>query len=122
MGDISKNFDRKEFACKCECGFDTVDITLISWLQQLRDKVERPIHINSGCRCPHHNTANDGSKKSQHMKGRAADITVDGMSAKEVWQEIVKIIGSKGGLGRYDNFTHIDSRTKPARWDKRVYK
>ena len=37
MGTVSKNFSRSEFACKCGCGFDAVDVDLLAGLQALRD-------------------------------------------------------------------------------------
>ena len=30
MGDLTKNFSRSEFACKCGCGFDDIDLVLQS--------------------------------------------------------------------------------------------
>ena len=44
-------------------------------LQPLRDMYGRPIVVNSGYRCPQLNKAIGGSKTSQHMLGKAADIT-----------------------------------------------
>lgn len=46
-------------------------------LQPLRDKLGKPVEINSGFRCPELNKAVGGSSNSQHMAGEAADIRVD---------------------------------------------
>ena len=46
MGDLSANFNRAEFACKCGCGFDTVDAKLIDYVQQIREYFAVPITIN----------------------------------------------------------------------------
>lgn len=80
MGDLSTNFSRSEFACKCGCGLDEVEEELIRFLQALRDKVG-PIKIISGCRCPDHNASKKvgGSKNSSHITGVAADISVPGV-------------------------------------------
>ncbi|MBO5194569.1 MAG: peptidase M15 [Bacteroidales bacterium] len=43
-------------------------------LQPLRDAYEKPLHINSGYRCPELNSLVGGSPSSQHIKGEAADI------------------------------------------------
>lgn len=43
-------------------------------LQPLRSVFGKPLHINSGYRCPALNKALKGAKNSQHIKGQAADI------------------------------------------------
>ncbi len=45
-------------------------------LDPLREAWGKPIHVNSGYRCPQLNKEVGGSPTSQHMKGEAADITV----------------------------------------------
>ena len=45
-------------------------------LQPSREMYGKPIHITSGYRSPAVNKAVGGAKKSQHMRGEAADITV----------------------------------------------
>ena len=47
-------------------------------LQPLRDIYGKPIHINSGYRCPELNKAVGGVATSQHQKGEAADLSIDG--------------------------------------------
>ena len=49
-------------------------------LQPLRDKLGKPIVINSCYRCPELNTAVGGAKTSQHCNGQAADIEIMGLS------------------------------------------
>ncbi len=51
-----------------------IRILVINLLQPLRDKVQRPIILNSGYRSPALNKALGGAKDSQHLKGEAADI------------------------------------------------
>lgn len=50
-------------------------------LDPLREAYGKPIRVNSGFRCPALNKAVKGSDTSDHMTGRAADIT--GGSPKE---------------------------------------
>jgi len=76
MGDITANFDRSEFACKCGCGFDMIDTSLVIDLQRIRNRLGRPIIVTSGCRCEKHNAAEGGSYLSDHTKGLAVDIAV----------------------------------------------
>jgi len=116
MGDLSKHFSRSEFACKCNCGFDTVDAQLLDVLVELREEVG-PITINSACRCPAHNVYVGGSAKSQHVMGRAADIVSANLPPGELYTLLVKKVEGRYGLGTYDSFTHIDTRSNgPARW------
>lgn len=86
-----EDFIRSEFACKCGCGYDDVDLGLVTTLQALRYAVARPVVIISGCRCSEHNARVGGSPRSQHMTGRAADIHVRGMSSKQV-EDVLKLL------------------------------
>lgn len=113
---ISPNFKRGEFACRCKCGFDTVDIELIKILEKVRSHFDAPIKINSGARCIDHNRAIGGSDASQHTKGRAADIVVKGVSSMDVHAYLDDRYPTALGLGYYPNFTHIDTRSGHARW------
>jgi uncharacterized protein YcbK (DUF882 family) len=111
----SKYFKRKEFACKCGCGFDTIDFELVRILEEIRDHFDRPVIVNSGCRCAFYNSTVGGSKNSMHVKGRAADITVEGVPP-DVVAELADQM-DVGGRGKYDTFTHVDTRAIRARWE-----
>ena len=47
-------------------------------LEPLRVAMGRPIRISSGYRCERLNTAVGGVRNSQHLKGQAADISIEG--------------------------------------------
>ena len=47
-------------------------------LQPLRDAMGEPIKIGSGYRCTRLNQAVGGVSNSQHIKGQAADLCIDG--------------------------------------------
>ena len=121
MGDVSKNFDRSEFACRCGCGMDNINQKTVNLLQELRDFYNKPVHINSGCRCPDHNTSVNGASGSKHMQGLAADIHVEDVDPDEIanWLEDKHV--DNYGIGRYDTFTHFDTRENKARWDRRTH-
>ena len=51
-------------------------------LQPLRDAMREPIKIGSGYRCPALNKAVGGVVNSQHTKGQAADLCIDGDKKK----------------------------------------
>ena len=115
---LSKNFSRQEFACNCGCGFDTVDAGLLKYLECIRQHFDSPITITSGCRCFSHNAYIGGSKNSFHLRGRAADFIVKGVHPYEVYQYCDEKWPQFFGLGRYETFTHFDTRTiGPARWE-----
>ena len=127
---MTKNFKIKEFECKgnlndCECKM-TADvknniIKIADQLQIIRDKVKKPIKINSAYRCEAWNKIQNGSKHSQHKLGKAVDIVVDGMSPDEVHKLVCEMIElgqiNFGGIGKYNTFTHLDMRDYSARWD-----
>lgn len=114
MGDISKNFNRSELACKCGCGMDTVDTELIAILQSIRDEFG-PVIVTSANRCDSYNKEKGGVDDSWHTKSRAADIVVRGVSPKAIGAFVDKEHPNTG-LGVYDDFVHVDSRGYKARW------
>jgi uncharacterized protein YcbK (DUF882 family) len=111
---ITQNFRSEEFACPC-CGWADIDPRLVAGLQKLREALGKPIRINSGCRCARHNKRIGGAPKSQHAQGRAADISVAGMGARDLY---AAARGLFSGYGVDDEraFLHVDTRDKPARW------
>ena len=129
---LTKNFSLSEFKCKgnlegCYCRLSD-DVyrnikELAENLQIVRDELQEPIKINSAYRCEAWNGLNNGTLKSQHLLGKAADIVVKNLTPDEVANAIDKLQQGGfikcGGLGKYDTFTHIDIRGKEARWDYR---
>lgn len=82
-------------------------------LQPLRDKLGKPIYINSGYRCVALNSHKEikGAQNSQHLIGQAADIRVDGMTPAE----LVKFIKDSGIvydqlINEYDKWVHVSYR------------
>ena len=122
---MTKNFKLKEFECKggCDMPLEVYEniIKLASQLQFLRDYTGRPITINSAYRCPEHNAKVGGSKTSQHLLGKAEDITIQSLKPAEVFVLIEDLIDMghmlQGGLGLYDTFVHYDIRKTKARWN-----
>ena len=113
---ISPNFYRHEFACKCGCGFNTVDVELLTLCETVRQiNGHKPIEPNCGCRCQKHNIEVGGSQGSQHLKGRAADLPCD--YPEIVYKELCKRYPDEYGFGLYGWGVHVDSRSKnSARW------
>lgn len=116
---LTPNFQAKEFDCQCgKCPETLIDLDHVKKLQKLRDDMGAAIRLNSAYRCPAHNAAVGGEKNSIHMKGQATDIVIVSMSPDEVADGCEHF----DGLGRYDTFTHVDSRGSKARWDFRSKK
>lgn len=123
---LTANFTKKEFECRDGSAMppqvlENVKL-LAKELQVLRDFVGKKITINSGYRSKAYNaTLKGASPKSQHLLGKAADITIAGMSPKQVAETIEKLIQQgkmkQGGIGIYKTFTHYDIRGVKARWD-----
>lgn len=95
---------------------------LAEQLQILRDKVKKPIKINSAFRCANYNdNVINGAKHSQHKLGKAADIVISGMTPNEVYKLVCEMVQCDelnfGGIGKYNTFTHLDIRDKKSRWD-----
>lgn len=124
---LTKNFSKSEFECKCGCDMpqDVLDnIKIVAeQLQIVRNKLNKPIKINSAYRCPKHNEIIGGAKNSQHKLGKASDIVINGMSPNGVFGFMNKLMAldmiKLGGLGQYNTFTHFDIRGYIARWDNR---
>ena len=58
-------------------------------LQPVRDHFGKSVTVNSGYRSPESNAAVGGSKTSDHCKGQAADIEIDGLPNPELAQWIM---------------------------------
>ena len=116
MGDLTENFSRSEFACKCGCGLDEIQLSVVELCQEVRDHYGVPVTVTSACRCPSHNSYVGGSSGSRHLECDAVDIVVHGVDAPDVQDFCEILVGDDGGLGRYDTFTHLDLRGHRARW------
>lgn len=124
---IGEYFDDYEFACHCDRhGVDAegypildhvIDKRLVDVLDRIRERLGVPIIVNSGYRCPEHNSEVGGVSDSQHVLGTAADITYDGVDV-DYLAEIAEECGADGiGKYYYQDFVHIDVRGYAARWD-----
>jgi uncharacterized protein YcbK (DUF882 family) len=113
---LTKNFKSKEFDCKGKkcCSKTQIDIELVGYLQVIRNYVGKAITINSGYRCQKHNKNVGGTTNSKHCAGMAADIVVKGIKPREV-AKFAETIGVRG-IGLYDSFVHVDSRSSKSFW------
>lgn len=73
-------------------------------LEPARERLGKPITVNSGFRCPIHNRAVGGVTASQHMRGEAADICCEDN------RRLAKIIVEQGRFDQliiYPSFVHV---------------
>jgi len=98
---LSKNFTLSEFtesatASKYKLNntpspevIKNLEKLCVNCLQKLRDKIGMPIKISSGYRSILVNKKVKGSDTSQHIKGEAADIKVEGLTPKQLYNYIL---------------------------------
>ena len=119
---LSPSFRVREFACK---GSDVVliDDELVVLLQCIREHFGKAVTITSGYRTGTHNTAVGGSKSSQHLLGKAADIQVADTTVEAVAAYAESLMPGWGGVGRYPvkagrakGWVHVDTRPNKSRW------
>ena len=87
--DHIRYWKREEFRCKCGgkyCnGFPAEpDQTLVELVDDLRHNAGRPGHASSGLRCKTWNSIQGGVADSRHMKGKALDFYIEGLSGSQL--------------------------------------
>ena len=127
---LTKNFKKEEFDSKdgAEMPKDVLEnIKLLAkYVQLIRNEVGVPLVINSGYRSPQHNAKVGGVKNSYHVQGKASDLKPKGITPKQLYDVIIKLIKGgviyNGGVGLYDTFVHYDIGGQGRRWDYRKKK
>lgn len=133
---VTKNFKLSEMEINAQKIPEDSDILvactqLLKDLQVLRDYIGLPISIISGYRTEetqrklYEKDPVGVAKQSQHCVGRAADISVKGMTSQKL-ADTIFLLEAKGSfsckpsVGIYPTFVHFDIRTKyglpRARW------
>lgn len=131
MGDITKNFSWSEMSCKCgRCqghpdSQEATDFFVqeVGWLQTIRDAYGKPIHINSGYRCPDYNDSHFSTgKNGPHTKG-AFDVGIHGHDCWELVSIALKLGATGVGLdqrgdysGRFVHLDRLSGKTRPWIW------
>lgn len=114
---LSVNFDAEEFKDRLT-GFNWVQRELVVGLQVLRERTGRPVAIQSGCRGEKLNRAVGGATHSQHLLGRAADISP---APPQRLVRGLKVFTGLGLAGKGSVVRHVDVRvpgnyTDPVVW------
>ena len=91
-----------------------IDIKVIDLLCDIKDVFgsKKEITIISGYRSPIYNRylikqGHNVGKKSQHLKGKAIDFTIEGVDNRKI-ASLAKSFRA-GGVGKYPEFVHIDT-------------
>lgn len=87
--DHIRYWSREEFRCRCGgkyCnGFPAEpNQTLVELVDDIRHKAGRPGIPSSGLRCKTWNSLQGGVANSDHMKGKALDFSIEGMSGAQL--------------------------------------
>ena len=114
-GYITSHFKYSSLSCKCCNRIKIIPrlYTHMRLLEEVRNIVDFPIIINSGYRCPPHNIAVGGTKKSEHMEF-ATDVRPEyGENFTHQLSTLNKAAHDIGfnGIIEYPTFTHLDMRS-----------
>ena len=117
---LTPHFKRSEFSCKCKGKYCSplhmnVDLRLVEICEVIRQHLNTPIRISSGCRCKTWNKLQGGVDDSSHVFGFAADLHCDALGSKKLYEAIQELykagaIPNLRYCQRYiaKDFCHID--------------
>ena len=133
----TQHFNRlsdRMMVCPC-CGKGELSVATLIVLEVVRVHFGVPVTITSACRCPEYNALEriSGGYKSRHLTAHpdtsgntlvwtdretdAVDITVQGIEPQVVYHFLYTLpYANLLGLGKYNTFTHVDTRGFAARW------
>lgn len=82
-----RHFRREEFRCKCGGQFCNgypaeMQRPVVEIADAAREHFDRPAYVVSGLRCQRWNAHEGGVANSQHMRGEAIDLRVEGIDAE----------------------------------------
>lgn len=120
MGDLSRHYSHRDFACRCtECvGKKSVRVHLglVGVLEELCARYRRRIRVSGGYRCRAMAEKVGSPIKGVHTMGRAVHIALDGVPLPELYGAAAAFPKIKG-IGYYpeENTIHIDTREDEVR-------
>ena len=106
--DDIKYFKKSEFRCKCGCGADDMNETLIRVADRVREHFGKAITVSSGRRCSTHNSRVGGVSNSRHLSGKAMDFSVSGKSATQVLEYVQKQPEIRYAYAIDSGYVHMD--------------
>ena len=121
--DDIKYFSKREFQCQCGgryCnGYPAeIDEDMVRIADKIRERLGKPIGVNSGLRCSRHTANVGGVSNSQHLYGTAADLgKPSGVTPAQMAKIAEELMPNTGGIGIYSWGIHIDTRKTKSRWN-----
>ena len=106
-------FKENEYTCKCGCGLSKLHPTTLLLANITRNFYDRPMKVNSGCRCNDHNQKVKGAKNSSHTPRPdgwcyAMDISCTNSSDRFFLIEAMRKAGINR-IGIHESFVHFDN-------------
>lgn len=121
------HFRREEFLCPC-CNHERMDGDFLLMLDDLRHRLEFPLVVTSGYRCPvYNNKIASTGYSGPHTTGRAVDLAIFGNQAFRLVTQ-ASLGGWMSGIGlrqhgpherrfiHLDNLESEDGRFRPTIW------
>jgi hypothetical protein len=123
MGDLTANFDKRDFQCRCPtCAADglrpATKISVVEAVQRIRDAIGSPLVVSRGVSCASHNEDIGGAKDSRHLPEHAdaVDIvTFDSAHAAMIVMAAIKDQTFTTFLVEAHHI-HLDARPGPRRF------
>jgi zinc D-Ala-D-Ala carboxypeptidase len=110
-----KSFSPQEMACR-GTGKLLIVPSAMDKLQALRDRLGKPMVVNSAYRSPEHNQAVGGAAGSKHLEGLAYDVRMENHNPAEYIAAAIAVGFTAIGTYPQQNFVHADARGSVARW------
>ena len=101
-------FKEDEFVMDGVIVFDKMDADLLDRLDLLRELVGEPLHVTSSYRNKEKNNAVGGSQRSQHLKGKAVDLSCNNGTLRANIVKCALELDLTCGVAK--TFVHIDNR------------
>lgn len=86
---------------------ENIEALVQNVLDPVRERLGKPITVNSGYRCPLHNSTVGGVMSSQHVKGEAADLNAGSPEENRRLARIIVANGKFDQLILYPGFLHL---------------
>lgn len=95
---------------------------IVNCLQPVRDLIKKPMIITSGYRNSQVNKLVGGANNSGHLTGRCADIHVNGMTAKELYNFIKKSgVKYRQCILENNSWVHLDYKKDDLKCENLIY-
>lgn len=95
---------------------------IVYCLQPVRDLIKKPMIITSGYRNSQVNKLVGGANNSGHLTGRCADIHVNGMTAKELYNFIKKSgVKYRQCILENNSWVHLDYKKDDLKCENLIY-